>query len=828
MFRRFGLYRSILAIGAFAALMLAFAGEATWVRPAPPHRAADTVHTAATVPWLQQSKWRERASTNEAVPFFEDVSVHDPSIIQADGQYYIFGSHLAAARSANLVQWESIADGVNAQNPLFENVFAELAETFAWAETDTLWAADVIRLGDGRYYMYYNACRGDSPRSALGVAVADRVDGPYRNLGILLRSGMWGQPSEDGSIYDARVHPNAVDPDAFFDAQGRLWLVYGSYSGGIFILQMDPATGRPLPEQGYGKHLIGGNHSRIEGAAVQYSPETGWYYLFTSFGGLAADGGYNVRVARSRNPDGPYFDARGFDMATVKSDPSQPIFDDASIAPYAQKLIGNFRFDRKLGEPGEGAGQGYVSPGHNSVYRDPADGRWFLVFHTRFPGRGEAHQVRVHEMFINDDGWPVVAPHRYAGQKPRAVRRHDVAGDYKLVVHEKPISAAVPNSNDITLTQDGRVTGALNGRWWMRGHNRLTLALASGDRHEGVLHDDMLHDGMLHEGVLSWQWNETAQQFTLTFSTMSDTGVSLWGSRLPPRSTRQALADILADIELPATTTADLVLPTQAMRGATVTWRSSSPRWIDNAGHVVRPDPLVGDQTVHLQATVSLRGQSASRTLVVTVRARRADGLVAHYGFNGDLADASGQQQAGTVSGARVDVAGGSIDYLSGAIGLAAHFDGASGVRLPPSLIQSHRYSVSFWLKPEGLTMFSTAFFGAADGDHWISFLPMGHGWVNGDAMLWSGTAWYDAGTGMKMETGRWQHVAFTVDAGEVRVYIDGQLRASGSGFPDVFNATGGVFSLGVNWWDPPYRGLIDELRVYDIPLDASQVQAAM
>jgi len=41
-------------------------------------------------------------------------------------------------------------------------------------------------------------CKGDSPLSALGVARADKVEGPYKNLGILLRSG--AGKGEDGTI----------------------------------------------------------------------------------------------------------------------------------------------------------------------------------------------------------------------------------------------------------------------------------------------------------------------------------------------------------------------------------------------------------------------------------------------------------------------------------------------------------------------------------------------------------------------------------------------------------------------------------------------------
>ncbi|MGJ4730332.1 family 43 glycosylhydrolase [Luteimonas sp. SDU101] len=779
------------------------------VRPVPPAAADDTFHTRVNAAWLGPRVER-RAPGSEVPPYFQEVSVHDPAILEAEGRYYIFGSHLAAARSDDLLAWDSIADGVNAQNPLFDNVLVELRETLEWAQTDTLWAPDVIRLGDGRYYMYYNACRGDSPRSALGLAVADRPEGPYRNQGILLRSGMWGQPSEDGTIYDAGIHPNTVDPDVFFDAQRRLWMVYGSYSGGIFILRLDPATGRPLPGQGYGKRLTGGHHARIEAPAIAYDPRSRWYYLFTSFGGLAADGGYNVRVARSRAPDGPYVDGRGVDMATVMADPTLPLFDDASIAPHGNKLIGNHRFDRRLGEPGEGPGHGYVSPGHNSVHHDARSGRWFLVFHTRFPGRGEAHQVRTHEFFINAQGWPVLAPHRHNGAPPRRQLRPELVGDYTLVAHDKPISAALPAARDLGLEANGRVTGALSGRWQL-ANQTLTLNL---------------DDGRIASGVVSWQWNETAQASVPTFSVTGTDGVALWGSRLPQRGTAQLLQDILADVALPQSTVVDLALPTLATRGATLAWRSSDPRWLDDDGRVTRPDAAMGDRTVALTATASLRGLSASRTYAVTVRARRGDGLVAHYAFDGDLSDVSGQHPAGSIAGERIDLAGGRIGFVPGVSGQAASFDGASGIRLPPGLIQGRRYSVAFWLQPEALSMFTPTFFGARDPDHWISFLPRGHAGAGEHSMLWSGTAWYDAGLGVTTPVGEWSHVAFTIDAGDARVYVDGQPRYAGTGFPEVFTGSDGVFSLGTNWWDLPYRGLIDELHVYETVLDAAQVQA--
>ena len=247
------------------------------------------------------------------------------------------------------MNWTLVADGVTNANPLFTNVLTALQDTFTWSQSNDLWAPDVVRLADGKFYFYYDSCRGDSPLSALGVAVADSVNGPYVNKQIILKSGMPGL-SEDGvTNYDAHVHPNVVDPHTFFDATGNLWMIYGSYSGGIFILAMDETTGLPEPGQGYGTHLLGGNHARIEGAYVLYNAQTGFYYMFVSFGGLAANGGYNIRVARSQAPDGPYFDGAGTDMSTVVGNPDV-LFDDVPIAPHGQKLMGNFQFANATGE----------------------------------------------------------------------------------------------------------------------------------------------------------------------------------------------------------------------------------------------------------------------------------------------------------------------------------------------------------------------------------------------------------------------------------------------------------------------------------------------
>ncbi|MDD3880988.1 MAG: family 43 glycosylhydrolase [Eubacteriales bacterium] len=330
--------------------------------------------------------WAGSAVCEEEAPVFENVSVHDPSVILADdGYYYIFGSHMAAARSADLMKWEMISTNAQEGCTLFEDVQTELEDVLAYCRSNTFWAPDVCRLKDGRYYYYYCACQGSSPLSMLGVAVSDKIGGKYTDLGVILKSGYSG--------YDATRLPNVVDPCVFYDNDGRLWMVYGSYSGGIFILEMDDETGFPKEGQGYGKKLLGKNHSRIEGPYIMYSPETDYYYLFLSFGGLDSNGGYNIRVCRSKNPDGPYEDALGQDMLSCGGK-SGTFFNDVDYEGYGVKLLGGYKF-RALPEETVKLQTAYRSPGHNSAIYDEKTGRYFLFFHTRFANNGESFTVRV-------------------------------------------------------------------------------------------------------------------------------------------------------------------------------------------------------------------------------------------------------------------------------------------------------------------------------------------------------------------------------------------------------------------------------------------------
>ncbi len=448
---------------------------------------------------------------------FDEVAVHDPAIVRDDdGTYYVFGSHLAVASSEDLMNWKMVSTGLLPNGKIIPNIQKELKDVFEWSHAYDLWAPEVMKLKDGKYHMYYCSCEGSSPVSALGMATSDSIDGPYQNQGILLRSGQGAEEADEGGdLYQATKDPNCIDPNLFYDKDGRLWMVYGSYSGGIFVKEVDANTGL-FVEGGYGKKLLGGNHLRIEGPYILYNAENDYYYLFLSFGELSAQGGYNIRVARSKNPDGPYYDSMGQDMIKCKGAYGTS-FDNAKAEQYGTKLMGAYKFLWTEGESGEDR-NGYLSMGHNSCFYDEESGKYFIVYHQRFENRGEEFEVRVHQMFFNEDGWPVIAPYRYTGETIGHYTKEEVAGSYKYINHGREITSKMAESVRIELQKDGKITGEnIEGSWEMVDGNRIHLQI----------------NDMSYQGVVCIMYDDDGDKDVMTFTACNqESGTSIWGSSL--------------------------------------------------------------------------------------------------------------------------------------------------------------------------------------------------------------------------------------------------------------------------------------------------------
>ena len=508
------------------------------------------------------------------------VSVHDPSVVfdQASSTYYIFGSHRAAAKSTNMMSWEAFtapwatATSTNAANadafttPEVTKVKKGGKEydlnfnAFAWSARGSegynvdgmMWAPDVIynkKLGKWCMYLSIN---GDFWYSSIIMLTADNIAGPYRYQAPVVISGfrsgdsykstdleiVLGEQASLPSRYAPSDNygnhwPNCIDPCVFYDETGKLWMSYGSWSGGIFMLELDEATGlrnydvtyaeSETSDPYFGKKIAGGHYVSGEASYIEYIG--GYYFLFMTYGGLEAAGGYQMRVFRSLSPDGPYVDSKG--SSAIYNSYQLNFGPTANDGNRGVNILGAYSKWGNLLTGGAEAASGERAQGHNSIIAAP-DGRTYLVYHTRFQNWGEGHQVRVHQVYQNEEGWLVAAPFEYTGEGVKSagiaaaqkVATADIPGNYKLLAHrygldQTKMEYAVPF--DIKLNADGTITGAVEGTWKIKtGTSYITIQL-----------------GADYKGVMVPQTLEPTDTKVPSFTALdSQTGVTIWGYKV--------------------------------------------------------------------------------------------------------------------------------------------------------------------------------------------------------------------------------------------------------------------------------------------------------
>lgn len=484
--------------------------------------------------WRDRSIWLKQeplVPTDEA-EFPEEIAftapngkVHDPSIFHdpVSGEYYAYGTHYAVAKTYSLADafkqdkdeggWEQLAGDSD-----FTFLYGD--ETYSYSGhqwpaairstvdlvkpsgVDTTWAPDVEYI-DGTYYMYYSLTKAfGSCQSAIARVEADNPEGPFTNNTIIIDSmGTTGQTT-----------PNCIDPELFYDKDGKLWMVYGSSSAGIFIKELHADgdyVGLPKGD-GFGKLLWkagGGGGKNEEGPFVFYNASTEYYYLMTSHGSLMAN--YNMHIARSANPDGPYVGIDGNDVASSNGD--------------GNLVSGNFKFNRT-------GATASAAMGHNSVVKDK-DGKYYVIYHARTVGDSEkvnqAHRLYVSQMYFNEEGWPVMAATPYVGETRGTMTATQVAKTYDVVLHEVPenkttgtdYKAGFVTSVAYSLTADGKVnSGSIEvGAWSLEQNYYIELTI-----------NDKTYKGVVAPGWDTYTANTNNQKKVVTITAVSNEGKALW------------------------------------------------------------------------------------------------------------------------------------------------------------------------------------------------------------------------------------------------------------------------------------------------------------
>lgn len=215
-------------------------------------------------------------------------SLPDPTIIRAaDGNFYLYATenirNLPIHRSKDLVHWELVGTAfTDKTRPNFE-------------PKGGIWAPDINEI-NGKYVLYYAmSVWGGEWTCGIGVATADKPEGPFTDCGMMFRSNTIGVQ-------------NSID--AFYiEEGGRKYLFWGSFRGLYAIELSDDGLS---VKKGAQKMQVAG--TAYEGVYIHKRGK--YFYMFASVGtcceGLKST--YTTVVGRSENLFGPYTDKQGQPM----------------------------------------------------------------------------------------------------------------------------------------------------------------------------------------------------------------------------------------------------------------------------------------------------------------------------------------------------------------------------------------------------------------------------------------------------------------------------------------------------------------------------------
>jgi hypothetical protein len=312
--------------------------------------------TISTLHVNAQKQW----SGNPILPGFHA----DPEVLYSEqtGKYYIYsttdgvpgwgGWFFTCYSSKDLANWQD------------EGIILNLRRDTKWAKGNA-WAPCIIEKkvkGKYKYYFYYSGDEGT--KKAIGVAVANKPTGPFKDLGHpIVNARPKGQKNGQ-----------QIDVDVFCDPEtGKSYLYWGNgYMAGAELnddmVSIDTTTITLLTPHGGSIH----DYAYREGTYV--FKRNGIYYFSWSVDDTGA-ANYHVAYGTSTSPLGPITVAK--DPIVLIQDPSHEIYGTA----------------------------------HHSVLQIPGTDDWYIVYHRinkyfldKKMGPGFHRQVCIDKLEFNADG----------------------------------------------------------------------------------------------------------------------------------------------------------------------------------------------------------------------------------------------------------------------------------------------------------------------------------------------------------------------------------------------------------------------------------------
>lgn len=440
-------------------------------------------------------------------------NVHDPSILRVGDTYYMYTTdaiyfnrdnhgqrppvkpgNIQVRSSKDLVHW-------NFEGWAFDSIPQE-AKDWVLTHADNkgatnIWAPYPVKYQD-KFRLYYCVSAFGLQTSYIGLAESNSPLGPWKLQGAVVRTQRGDKM-------------NAIDPSVVTDAENaKMWMHYGSYFGGLYSVELNPATGLPVKEGDQGHFVATRANIRkdnIEAPEIIYNPTFKKYYLFMSYDPLMTT--YNVRVGRSDKPEGPFLDFFGKDLRdTINHYP---------ILTYPYRFANH---------------PGWAGTAHCGVFTD-VSGNFYMAHQGRLCPDNQLMDLHLREIKWTQNGWPVVSPERYTGTKQTAVNKKDIAGSWEIIRIQDAKTdrklefgqilwgegtlrkTEVNASSVVAFQRNGKIGGKLGS--WEFDKRGLNL----------ILNSETISHLIAFKGH-DWE-NETE---TILFTGLDKNGYSVWGKKI--------------------------------------------------------------------------------------------------------------------------------------------------------------------------------------------------------------------------------------------------------------------------------------------------------
>ena len=444
-------------------------------------------------------------------------------------------------------------------------------------------APDVVKVGS-YYYLYFSLSKQAGANESaiffvktkdLAKAVSEKkwTDGGMVICSCGRHSGTQKISDGNGNRIEANVDAqydsaNAVHPSVYYDGNS-MYMVYGGYygsgsiNGSIYLLELDSKTGlikegssinasgdmigtlhgsgartagTLIARPGKAPAFSGSASSLISAADLVYNKDTGYYYLFTTYG--VDDTNYNIRVARSVNVAGPYTDFGGEEM--VRNSGNQ--YDRGFM------LLGGYNFTAS--SKGSVA---YTDTGRASIgsptFVKTSKGAWFMASQSQLYYKVDSRIVtgsviaeqeeimvnsepclEIRELLWDDTGWPMAMPEVFSGARASTkIKGADIYGNWDVVIFDRDADKkdyravartvsqrltiynnAIISAKDIAENKDLNTTGILKKE---STYFRMTV------------------DGVEYKIYPRFMWDWELEKGNLVFTGIGADGSSIWGKK---------------------------------------------------------------------------------------------------------------------------------------------------------------------------------------------------------------------------------------------------------------------------------------------------------